>query len=146
MRLLKTLCLAVLLFTCTPYGSAQSPSIYGAYQNCPFHCETIKINQNFTFEYRLYGDLFNDERVKGQWRFIGKNKMKATTPYDHSPLQVIEKITNRSNGFFITALDSHGALISGAKISGVTNGSAFRQLTDQEGVAQIPVWKLPRRF
>jgi hypothetical protein len=127
-----------LLFACFSQSYAQSPSIYGAYQTCPFHCETIKINSDFTFEYRVNGDLFNDERYKGTWKFVGRNKIRATSPEDHSNLQVIEKISNRANDFLITVVDPRGAIVQGAEISGIANGSTFKIMTNDEGVAYIP--------
>ncbi len=133
-----TVALSILLL-CVSHSFAQSPSIYGAYQDCPFHCGTIKINPDFTFEYRLNGDLYNDERYKGTWKFIGRNKIKATSPEDHSPPQVTEKITNRADGFLISVIDSAaGAIIQGAEISGVANGSAFKVVINDDGVARIP--------
>ncbi|MDT4954716.1 MAG: hypothetical protein QOJ02_2854 [Acidobacteriota bacterium] len=133
-----TVALSILLI-CISHSSAQSPSIYGAYRDCPFHCRTIKINPDFTFEYRLDGDLYNDKRYKGTWKFISRNKIKATSPEDHSPPQVTEKISNRSDGFLVTIMDSaSGAIIQGAEISGVASGSAFKVVTNDEGVARIP--------
>jgi hypothetical protein len=117
--------------------SAQSPSIYGAYQVCPFHCWTIKINRDSTFEYRLNGDLFNDERYKGTWRFIGKNKIKANSPEDHSSPDVTEKATGRDSDFLVTVFDASGTVL-GAVLSGSTNGVAFKVETGRDGVAHIP--------
>ena len=133
-----TVTLSILLF-CVSYSSAQSPSIYGAYQDCPFHCRTIRINPDFTFEYRLNGDLYNDERYKGTWKFIGRNKIRATSPEDHSPPQVTEKITNRANDFLVMVIDSAaGAIVHGAEISGMANGAVFKVVINDEGVARIP--------
>jgi hypothetical protein len=129
----------LLLLACISQSFAQSPSIYGAYQDCPFHCRTIKINPDFTFEYRLNGDLYNDERYKGTWKFIDRNKIRATSPEDHSLPKVTEKSTNRANDFLIMVIDSAaGAIVQGAEISGVANGSAFKVVINDEGVARIP--------
>lgn len=128
----------ILLFTCVAQSSAQSSSIYGAYQDCPFYCRTIRINRDYTFEYVSDGDLFNDERIKGTWKFIGRNKLKATSPEDRSPPQVTEKVTNRQNGFLVIVLDQAASLAQGVVVSGVAKGSAFRVTTNHEGVALIP--------
>lgn len=126
-----------LSLACASQSSAQSPSVYGAYQDCPFHCRTIKINTDFTFEYRLSGDLFNDERYKGTWRFIGKNKIRATSPEDHSSPEVTEKATGRGNDFLITVLDPNQGIVKSAVVSGSINGSAFKAEINDDGVAHI---------
>lgn len=136
--ILITVALALLL-ACFSQSYAQSASIYGAYQDCPFHCQTIKINPDFTFEYRLDGDLYNDERYRGTWKFIGSNKIKATSPEDNSPPQVTEKIADRVDDYLVTVMDSAaGAAIKGVEISGVADGAVFKVLTNDDGVARIP--------
>src|SRR5215475_11651965 len=97
-KALITFALAV-LFACSSQSYGQYLAIYGAYQDCPFHCRTIRINADFTFEYRLDGDLFNDERYKGTWRFIGRNKIRATSPEDHSSPNVTEKLADRVDDY-----------------------------------------------
>jgi hypothetical protein len=128
----------ILLITCATQSSAQSSSIFGAYQDCPFYCRTIKINPDFTFEHVSDGDLFNDERIKGTWKFIGRNKIKATSPEDRSTPQVTEKVTNRENGFRVRILDQARGNVKGAAVSGIANGSAFRFIINDEGIALIP--------
>jgi len=68
--------------------SAQSSSIFGAYQFCLYDCISIKINRDFTFEQR-YGGLLN-RQYKGQWKFIGTNKIKAESPKPTGKPQVEE--------------------------------------------------------
>jgi len=122
---------------------ARSQSIYGAYQDCPFHCRTIKINADRTFEYRLNGDLYNDQRYEGTWRFVGRNKIKATSPVDHSPLRVSERLGNQPNYYTLLVVAPNGAVVSGVTISGIANHKRFIVATNEDGTAQIPIC---RRF
>ncbi len=138
-RELKSISVLLILFV---FGGvqvlAQSKSLYGAYQDCPFACETIQINSDFTFVHRLNGDLFNDIRTKGTWQFVGKDKIRAISATANTEPQVAETETNRTNSFLVTLIDSVGALIPGAKVSGIANGVAFERETNSEGVAEIP--------
>jgi hypothetical protein len=129
--------LLILLVVSSVQVLAQSKNFYGAYQDCPFACETIQINPDFTFVHRLNGDLFNDIRTKGTWQFIGKDKIRAVSVANTEP-QVTETETNRTGNFLITFIDSTGAIVPGAKISGVANGVAFERTTNSEGVTEIP--------
>ncbi len=117
---------------------AQSKSFYGAYQICPFACEAVQINTDFTFMHRLNGDLFNDIRTKGTWQFVGKDKIRAVSATANTEPQVTEIETNQNGSFLVTLIDSAGALFSGAKVSGIANGVAFERETNSEGIAEIP--------
>lgn len=57
----------LIIYCCFGFAFSQTkPSKFvGAYQWCPFPCETIKLNSDFTFNYLLDGDLFNKERNVG---------------------------------------------------------------------------------
>jgi len=99
---------------------------------------TIRINPDRTFEYRLNGDLYNDLRYRGTWRFIGRNRIRAISPENRSAPIVAERATNRGDRFIVIVQDFAGALAPGVEISGVANGSAFRVRTNDEGFAEIP--------
>ena len=135
---LVTFTVVFLTLTITSAAFAQQPIIYGAYQDCLFHCRTIKINPNHTFEYRLNGDLYNDERVKGTWKFVGRNKIRATSPVDRSRLQVKEKPGKYADYFSFLVIDPTLAIVQGAIISGESDGRRFSVTTTSDGVARIP--------
>jgi hypothetical protein len=140
-KLRSTAFLLVLLLSSGVRVIAQSKSFYGAYQGCSFACTTIQINPDFTFVYRLSGDLFNDERTNGTWRFVGQNRIRAVSTIVNTEPQVTETEAKRTGSFLITLLDAFGGPISGAKVSGVVNGVAFERKTNSEGVAEIPECK-----
>ena len=129
---------AILSFTFASVSVAQQPTIYGTYRDCPFHCRTVRINPNHTFEYRLNGDLYNDERYKGTWKFVGHNKLKANSPVDRTPLKVIEKPKANGAYYSVLVLDPNGAIVSGAVISGLTDRRPFSVTTNDGGPIQIP--------
>ncbi len=130
---------AILSFVLVPASIAtQQPGIYGAYRDCPFHCRTIKINPNHTFEYRLNGDVYNDEHYKGTWKFVGRNKLKANSAVDRTPLKVIEKPGVGVDSYSVLVLDPNGAIVSGAVISGRTGRRSFSVTTNDTGPIQIP--------
>ena len=83
------------------------------------------------------GDLFNNERTKGTWRFIGENKIKAESPRPSGEPQVKETSENRDN-FLVTIVDSAGAIIPSAEVSGESNGKKFKCVTTEEGSCEIP--------
>jgi hypothetical protein len=132
------ICSLIVLTIITITALAQSGSIFGAYQDCPFHCRTIRINSDFTFEYRLDGDLHNNERYRGTWKLIGRNIIKVTSPEEHSPPQVTEKSTDQAADFHVSVIDVSGAIVPGAEISGLVDGSAFRRTTNENGSSRIP--------
>ncbi len=116
---------------------AQSQSIFGVYKQCPFACRFIKINRDFTFEQLLDGDLFNNERTKGTWRFVGENKIKAESPRLSGEPQVKETSENRNN-FLVIVVDSAGAVLPSAEVSGESNGKSFKCVTTEDGSCEIP--------
>lgn len=137
-ELKSTALLLILLVASDMQALAQSKSFYGAYQNCPFACETIQINPDFTFVHQLDGDLYNDLRTKGSWQFIGKDKVRAVSASANTKPQVTETETNRTGSFLVTLVDFAGGIVPGAKVSGIANGVAFEHETNSEGVAEIP--------
>jgi hypothetical protein len=120
-------------------AAAQAQSIYGSYQDCPFHCRTIRINPDHTFEYRLNGDLYNDERHKGTWNFVDRKTIRATSFPPRSPLKVVERPGKYRSKLLIKVIDPNGAAVHGAIISGIANGKRFVVTTNDNGTAEIPI-------
>ena len=124
--------------------AAQSPAglkaelLFGAYQDCPFHCRTILIRPDHTFVYRLDGDLYNNERFTGTWEYLEKNKLRATSPRDTTPPRVRESADASSMAFAIVVTDEQGAVIQGAQIAPVGLDSASGVETDASGEARLP--------
>jgi hypothetical protein len=134
--MLALLPVAVLVLAAT--ASVEGQSIYGAYQDCPFHCRTIKINRNHTFVYRLNGDLYNDERDSGTWTLVGRNKVHASSPLNRSRLQVAEERGNASDDLLVTVLDqTSGGTVKGAVISAYVDGRRISATTDDSGFIHI---------
>jgi hypothetical protein len=109
---MKLTLLPVAILVLTVGAVADAQSIYGSFQDCPFHCRTIKINRNHTFLYRLNGDLYNDERHSGTWTLVGRNKLHASSRLNRSRLQVMEQRGNQRNDYSIIVLDVNGAVRS----------------------------------
>lgn len=137
-KLLKStaLCL-VLLATSATQILAQSNSIFGVYKQCPFGCRFIKINHDFTFEELLNGDLYNNKRSKGIWKFIGENKIKAEGAKPTGEPLVRETSENRNN-FIVTVVDSSGVIVQSAEISGESNGKNFSCIITENESCEIP--------
>ena len=129
--------LLVLIAANTLQVLAQPKSVFGAYKQCPFACRFVNINRDFTFEQLLDGDLFNNQRTKGKWRFIGENKIKVESAKPNGEPQVKEISENR-NSFIVTVVDWAGAVIPSAEISGNSNGKSFKCLTAKDGSCEIP--------
>lgn len=127
----------IILALCVPPCLAQSQKIFGAYLHCEFVCTALKINSDFTFEHLLDGDLFDNKRTKGTWRFIGKNQIRVESQKPSESLQVKEQATNRSN-FLIIVTDFTGAVIPTAEVSSVVNGQYFKCATNENGECEIP--------
>jgi hypothetical protein len=135
---IKLIGLLLILFAANaPQVLAQSEAIYGVFKQCPFACRFIKINRDFTFEQLLDGDLFNNQRTKGTWKLIGKNKIKVEGAKTSGEPQVRETSENRNN-FFITVVDPAGAVIPSAEISGEASGKSFKCVTTENGSCEIP--------
>lgn len=135
---LAVLLLAVCFITVT---AQQKPSkIAGAYQWCPFPCETIKINDDFTFDYHLHGDLFNNERTKGKWKFVGANRIHLKSVVTKSKViaGVNEAVENSGDEIRVTVADQHGAIIPGIIVSTTIGEKSFQFLTDENGGCVIP--------
>jgi hypothetical protein len=131
MRLLLAAILAV-------QSAGPSASIYGAYQDCPFHCRTIQVRPDGTFVYRLDGDLYNDERVAGTWTWLGDGRLRATSPENTTPPTVAETSDPREAGFRVSVVDEHGALVRGAELTPLAPERGAPVATDEAGGAELP--------
>jgi hypothetical protein len=139
MKLRKSIAfLLILLLSQGARAVAQSKSLYGAYEDCPFACLTIQINPDFTFVYRLNGDLFNDQRTKGTWQFVGEDRIRAVSAIVNTEPQVTEAEAKRTDSFLVTLLDAFGGPLAGAKVSGVVNSVSFSREANSEGTVEIP--------
>ena len=138
LKLIKFVVLWLVLLAANTFQVlAQSQSIFGVFKQCPFACRFIKINRDFTFEQLLDGDLFNNERTKGTWKFVGDNKIKAQSPRPSGEPQVKETSENRNN-FLVIVVDSSSAVISNAEVSGESKGKSFKCVTTEDGSCEIP--------
>lgn len=75
------------------YGQKTLPKNFvGVFQWCPFHCETVKLNADFTFEYFVYGDMRNG-RLKGTWKLLNAKKirLKGKDEYMYKIVKDFEK-------------------------------------------------------
>ncbi|MCY7346384.1 MAG: hypothetical protein LH614_09225 [Pyrinomonadaceae bacterium] len=138
LKLIKFVALWLFLLAANTFQVlAQSQNIFGVFKQCPFACRFIKINRDFTFEQLLDGDLFNHERTKGTWKFVGDNKIKAQSPRPSGEPQVKETSENRNN-FLVIVADSAGAVVPSAEVSGESNGKSFKCVTTEDGSCEIP--------
>ena len=128
----------ILIFTCSIYSQINSSEIAGAYQWCPFPCETYKINTDFTFDYLLDGDLFNNERAKGTWQLIGENKIHLKTPERKIVHKVTEESGEKTDSIVIQVKDTAGALFPGITIKTTNKGKEYQLITDETGLVDIP--------
>lgn len=74
--------ISILLLTFNLAFSQINPQkISGVYQWCLVHCEAVKINDDFTFDYMFYRYFTNDKLsykgvLNGRWKVIGENKIQ----------------------------------------------------------------------
>jgi hypothetical protein len=118
-------------------AAGQSSKIFGVYGQCPFACRYIQINSDHSFEELLTGDLFNGQRKKGTWEFIGKNKIKAESHKPSDALRVRESVENGLS-YRITVADWAGAVLPHVEIAGSSGGKSFECVTDDGGSCEIP--------
>lgn len=69
----------------------------GVFQWCPFHCETVKLNTDFTFEYLIFGDMRNG-RLQGTWKFVASDKIRLYGK-DEEMAKVIEDFQKEGIAF-----------------------------------------------
>lgn len=112
--------------------------LVGAYQYCSFPCETIRLNEDFTFDYLLDGDLFNNERTKGIWKFIGKDKIYLKSPERSLVYRTLEKQTKDFDKILIQATDMQGAALPGIIVKVNFQGQEKQFVTDENGNSEIP--------
>jgi hypothetical protein len=112
-------------------------SVFGAYQQCMMACRTIQILPDHTFVYRLDGDLYNDQRYKGEWTWLGPNRMRAKSPPDTSPPSVAESHVPQEREFVVTVSDPMGAVVQGATITPLYPQPGNAAQTNEKGEAAI---------
>lgn len=120
------------------FGQNLVSKVAGTYQWCPFECETIKINPDFTFDYLIDGDLFSNERTSGVWQFTGENKIHLKSPPAKLINNVVEKQTANSDRILIQAVDGAGGIFSGIKIKAIYTTGEKDFITDENGICEIP--------
>lgn len=136
-RVLQLTFLTALLLT-TGFAQLQQSSIAGAFQWCPFHCETFKINRDFTFEYLVYGDLFNNERTSGKWTFMSKDKIHLISRPVKLVSKVEEQTADPNDKISIHIQDSVGAVFPGIIVRFSGAGGQAQCTTDADGRCEIP--------
>ena len=135
----KILLLAVsLIFVSSFFAQYDSRKLAGTYQYCPFPCETIKLNEDFTFDYLLDGDLFNNERTKGTWKFLSENTIYLKSPERKSVYKVTENQKFNSDKITVQVIDQTTAIVPGIVIKIKYLGSERQYVTDDDGTCEIP--------
>lgn len=137
MKIIFALLLVIFCFAGFAFSQTKPSKIVGVYQWCPFPCQTIKLNADFTFDYLLDGDLFNNERAKGIWKFVGKNKIYLKTFEKPLDIKVEEKGENEAKIINIQFLDQMGAVFN--KTEFVINENKY--VSDENGFCKIPKTK-----
>lgn len=132
------LVLIFFLFVSQLFSQNIPQKIAGAYQWCPFPCETIKLNQDFTFDYLLDGDLFNNERTKGTWKFVGENKIYLKSPERKLVYKIIEEQNENADKILIQVIDFNGAVFPGIPIKIKSQEREKQFVTNENGTCEIP--------
>lgn len=130
----------ILLFALQSFAQNDARKIAGAYQWCPFECETIKLNEDFTFDYLLDGDLFNNERTSGTWKFIEKDKIYLKSPERKLIYNVVEKQNGVRDKILVQVSDFQGAVIPGFTLRLFFQGQEKQYTTNEDGVCEIPLF------
>lgn len=129
----------ILIFVSNVFAQYDPGKLAGTYQWCPFHCETIKLNKDFTFDYLLDGDLFNNQRTKGIWKFIGENKINLKSPEKKLIYKVTEeRKSNNDDKISVQIINQTSAIIPGIVIKINYLGNERQYITDEDGIIEIP--------
>ena len=129
----------ILIFSSNIFAEYDSETLAGTYQWCPFHCETIKLNKDFTFDYLLDGDLFNNQRTKGVWKFVGENKIYLKSPEKKLVYKVTEERKNKNDDkISVQIFDQTSAVIPGIVLKLNYFGSERQYITNEDGISEIP--------
>ena len=135
----QVLCFFVLLVSTVIAASAQKPVEKARiFQWCPFHCETIRINTDFTFDYLLDGDLYNMERTSGKWEFLDDGRIKVESNKQKLLQRFVESKEANIKGVRVVAMDVAGALFAVIKVVAVTAEGTEECVTDQDGACDLP--------
>ncbi len=137
---MKNLCFIFLLgfiFCTFSFGQNKVSEIVGTYQFCPYECESIKINADFTFDYFIEGHIGSSKRTKGTWKFIGRNEIHTESPKRELINEVNEIIGDSNETTIVTVSDITGALFPGITIKFLNEGKSYMVQTDEEGSVNI---------
>jgi adenylate kinase family enzyme len=121
-----------------PQKKDKSP--IGVYESCVlFVCEAIKLNSDQTFNYLIDGDLFNNERNRGTWKFLTDDLIKFDNPKPPSIEKAVEKIENNDEILTIVVKENlDEARVPNAEIIYFTNNQRVKSFTNEKGIAKIP--------
>lgn len=127
---------AAFVFCLVQYIAPQPQAqVAGAYQRCPFHCESYQINKDWTFNYIIDGDLFNNQRTSGTWGFVGKDKIRLKAKTPKFIRAVSEEVSHPSDRIVISARDAAGAVIRGLVIQ--TEHKSDTCTTNEDGQCSV---------
>jgi len=129
----------ILLSASQIFSQNNQRKIAGAYQWCPFECETFKLNDDFTFDYIIDGDLFYNRRTKGVWKFVGKNRIHLKSLNKKLVAKVTEKQNAIRDKILIRVRDFTSAAIPGVTIKFNFQGQERQYITDDDGNSEIPI-------
>lgn len=127
-----------LFFIVQGFSQGNLSKIVGIYQYCDFPCRTIKLNADFTFDTLLSGDLFNNLRAKGIWKFAGKNKIYLKTFENAMKLGISEIVGTKNGKLKIEFIDLQGGLLPTVKVLSNKNNSEIICISDENGLCEIP--------
>ncbi len=138
--IMRNLLLIFLLvsFSFVVFGQSKSEGVIGTYRVCPYECEFIKFNKDFTFEYFREAHILPKQRTKGTWKFTKENKIHLTSPKSELIVQVKEsKSETNKDKILVQVLDGNGAIVPGFLISQTYEGKKYNFVTDDDGTVEI---------
>lgn len=125
------------LFCTFLLGQNKVSDVVGVYQFCPYECESIKINADFTFNYFIEGHIGSARRTKGTWKFIDKNKISLENPKLELIKEVKEIKGDSDETILVTVRDFTGALFPGITVSFFNQDKKYMFQTGEDGSASI---------
>jgi len=138
MRIIFLLIVLVAISFTNAFSQHDPSKIAGAYQWCPFPCGTFKINSDFTFNYNVNGDLFNNETTEGRWSFVGKDRIHLRSIDGNLISKASEESIKPKNGISVLVTDLAGGIFAGIVIRIFEDGKPRQYITNEDGVCEIP--------
>ncbi len=122
------------------FSQKKSKSPVGVYESCVVDvCQTVKINSDFTFDYLIYGDLFNNEGNRGTWKFLTDDLIKFDNPKPPYIEKAVEKTENNEEFLTIVIKENLGeARVPNTEIIYFANNQRVKSFTDEKGIVKIP--------